>query len=403
MASLNDLQQKFCLYAVGDCLKATVHSIINKEPKLSLKGGGVGIITVDKNDFYRRQGLKIKIGDSVDVEIVDINDGIPTLLLSPNYIFANTPQTGVCKIIGTQGLLVEFDWENNLPGYYEFKGSKTPDADLLEPGRKVECSGVKLEEDFYSIRSIRVITPEEEARNLARITAQKEPEDFQIATPYSTYDDGEFEFPKPWNADAIKKTLSGSTMAQSENGIYLVGHCYLAQPNEKPDQVNLDDRQRAKIRNRHGLTPKAGEYILVRIIKIYTFGWMDVEFEEVPDKAYVEKFQRAFAKAKRDLRVVTKNGFKFNFRDDKVFKEGHGNNSEICCQQFWLGFLYEVNIKNGLPCFENRKLGKLDVKLIDSDINQFSENDTVYAQVVFIEPKDNKAILTVKVLYIVEK
>lgn len=402
MANLNELMQRFSLYAVGDCLKATVHSIVNKEPKLSLKGGGVGIITVDKNDIYCRLGLKLKVGDSVDAEIFDINDGIPSLLLSANYVFANTPQIGTCKIVGTQGLLVEFDWENNIPGYFEFKGN-VPHQDLLEPGKKVECSGVRLESDFYSIKSIRVITPEEEARNLVRLAAQRGAEDFQSSTPYPVYDDGDFEFPKPWKDEEIKRTLGASTMLQSENGIYHVGHCYLAQLNEKPDQVNLDDRQRAKVKNRNGLTPRAGEFILVRITKIYTFGWMDVEFEEIPDKAYVEKFQRAFLKLKKDLRVVTKNGFKFNFRDNNVFKEGMKANSENCVEQFWLGFLYEVSIKNGLPCFENRRLGRLDVKLVDSDINQFSENDTVYAQVVFIEPKEDKAILTVKVLYIVEK
>lgn len=399
---ISKLQQKFNLFAAGDECVANVYAVTNKEPQLRLKGGAVGIITVDKNDFYQRSGIKLQVGNVVDVVVTEVVDGIPSLALSPSYILANTPQTGVCKIIGTRGVIVEFPWKEPGLGFYPMESGVPENAERLEEGTEVECLGLTPEEDYYRIKKLRVVLPEERAHPKSEEDKEtKKPQTAPEEPPIR--EDPDFKFPQPWPEERIQKSLtSKDTIAVSDNGLYRVGHCYLAQPGASPDLVMLDDKQKAQVRNRNGINPRLGEYVLVRIIKMYTFGYIDVEFVDLPDDAYVQNFQKAFQRIKREFKIVEKNGFKFNYRDDAVFKEGMKNRSEKCFEQYWLGYLYEVSVSGGKPLFENRKVGRLDVRVLDSNF-EYRDGDTLYCQLVYIEPKDKKAVLTVKIMCVIHQ
>lgn len=393
---MSKLQQKFNLFAVGDLCIANVYAITDKEPQLKLKGGAVGIIPVDKNEEYRQKGLKLQVGNVVNVSIIKIEEGIPFLELTPAYVLANTPQIGVCKIIGTKGVVVEFPFQDRNLGYYPLSEFET--AEGLTEGQKVSCEGLSEEEDYFLIGMLKPLPPETQVQEVVKVQVEKRP----LREKQEVVIDPNFEFPKPWSEEQIQKSLTTKdTIAVSDNGLYRVGHCYLAHLGPTPDIVLLDDKQKAQVKKRNGIDPKLGEYILVRIIKMYSFGYIDVEYLDVPDKEYVANFQREFSRIRREFKIVEKNGFKFNFRDDDIFLEGIKNHSEKCFEQYWLGYLYEVGVSEGKPLFENRKVGRLEVKTLASDV-EYRDGDTIYCQLVYIEPQGKKAVLTVRVVYVVK-
>lgn len=79
--ALLELQKKFNLFQVGDKLKGNIVSVTDDSPQLNLVGGALGFISPENNKHYADNGIMLKVGNSLDVEVCEITEGIPFLKL----------------------------------------------------------------------------------------------------------------------------------------------------------------------------------------------------------------------------------------------------------------------------------------------------------------------------------
>lgn len=206
--------------------------------------------------------------------------------------------------------------------------------------------------------------------------------------------------PEDWSDEYIKQCFTDSQWRESKEEFRL-GRCYIASRHAMNNLAILRDDIKAQITERNGYDPKAGERMLIRITKITPFGQMEAEILDVPDKEYITWFYEQREKEGRpntETRQIIKNGFNFSVKNNTLFATAMQNGSCHRFQQYWLGFLYEVRIKNGVPFFENRVVPYIKVKLVDSDV-LYQENDMVYARIHYIERSGDLVTFTVQIEY----
>lgn len=381
-----ELQKKFNLFALNDVVKGTVASADSEKLNIKLAGGAMAAMNYALYQEYEGKGIKLKAGKGIEGVVVNIIDGIPYLVLSENFVLTGKPQKGFIKFSGPHGIVVSFEFDEKIIGYYQSADT----LDILAENTPVMCDDLKKAEDYYTIGKIElclppVFKPEKTA-----------PKKNSKLRPIQEV----FKMPEDWSDEYIKKHFTDSQCRESKEEFRL-GRCYIASPHSMPNLAILRDDIKAQIVERHGYDPKPGEKMLIRITKITAFGQMEAEILDVPSKEYIAWFyeqrdKEGVSEAAKIDRI--KNGFNFSQKDNKLFAIAMKNGSECKFQQYWLGFLHEVRIKNGVPFYENRAVPFIKVKLIDSDV-EFSENDIVYCRLHFIEKKDDQVIFTAKVEY----
>lgn len=387
--ALLELQKKFNLFRIGDKLQGNVISITDNMPQLNLSGGALGFISPDTNKLYADNGIVLKVGSTFDVEVCEIEEGIPFLKLTEEFVRRNSVKRGIVKFSGTQGLVVEFlDKDYPNIGFYSPQAIQEQGLQILNPGTMVVCKGVILNEngEYRTIEEIKV--------------------DFGIEADKPTG----FEIPAPWDEAEVKAaTVDGSIM---QKGPYRLGEVYVGRFDGNRFVV-FDDKTKAMIKNRNSLSPSEGDYVLVRIIKICDFGdFKDAEALEVVNADYVKYFKKVRPKQLIPSVKVVKGkkkegvydcGFDFSQRDNVVFNEGIKSGSPERFEKYWLGFLYKAEVVGGKPVFTYNNGFKMNVVLIDNEDVIFMDGQVVFCRLCYIENNTGKVTLTVRPEFCREK
>lgn len=385
--SFLELQKKFNLFAKNSVVRGTIVSADSEKLNIKLNGGAMAAMTTVLYQSYEQKGVKLKAGRGIEGIIADIIDGIPYLTLSENFILTNKPQKAFVKISGPQGIVVGFEFDENIIGFYQ---SDKPLAILTEKA-PVICSNLTKEKDYYKIGKLEECK-EKTAPESEKLIANKPT---TLKSLQSLY-----KMPEDWTDEYIKEHFSDSKFCLNKEEFYL-GRCYIATRDSMPTVVTFRDNIKGQVTKSNGHDPKAGENLLVRIVNISTFGQMSVEILDVPNKEYSLWFreQKANESSPENVkRPVIKNNFNFSVKDEEIFAVSMRNGSLHRLGQYWLGFVHEVPIKNGVPFYANRQVPFIKVKLIDSDVH-YQEGDIVYARLHFIEEKGETVTFTVQVEY----
>lgn len=397
---LLELQKKFNLFKIGDKRQGNVFSVIDGAVQVKLLGGAIGIIKAETNDFYFRQGINLKIGNVIEVEIIDINDGVYYLILPTQYIFSNSYQKAEVKFSGTQAVVVEFPWQEMINiGLYNPSNGVEPGFQALDEGTRVICRGLRLTEDYYEIRELALDTESQIVPEIEEIQEKDEEEFEDVSEPTG------FEIPEPWSDEKIKEVAKQESLVQK--GVYKLGEIYLCKCSFNGNLVKFSDGNFATMRKKNGFAPVKGEDLLVRIIRIYPFGeYKDVEVLDIVNKDYVKYFKKVRSRnllpeqadPRHKNRTVSYDcGFKFGERDNEIYKEGMKNKSEDHFEKYWLGFLYKVPVKSSKPVFYDNNGANITVKLIENDDVVFMSGQIAFCRLHFIENNKGKVTLTVQV------
>lgn len=395
---LLELQKKFNLFKAGDKRQGIVCSVIDGAVQIKLKGGALGMIKSETNDFYSRQGINLKVGNVIEVEVSDIISGVPYLSLPMQYVFSNSYQKAEVKFSGTQAVVVEFPWLD-MPniGLYNPDNGVEPGFQVLDEGCKVICRGLQAVEDYYRVKELELdtepeIEPEPE-------TSAKEEDDDEIAEPSG------FFIPAPWDEAKVLEFVKQDSLAQK--GIYKLGEVYLAKCQANGSQVKFADGDWANIKRKNGLVPVDGENLLIRIIRLYAFGdFKDVEVLDIVNKDYVKYFKKIRPKnllpenadPRHKKRTISYDcGFKFGERDNEIYKEGMKNKSEDHFEKYWLGFLYRALVKSSKPVFYDNNNAGIVVKLLENEDVFFVNGQIAFCRLHYIENKNGKVTFTVRV------
>lgn len=380
------MQKKFNLFALNDVVKGTVASADSEKLNIKLAGGAMAAMSYALYQDYEEKGIKLKAGKGIEGIVTDIIEGIPYLVLSENFVLTGKPQKGFVKFSGPHGIVVNFEFDEKIIGFYQ--SSKT--LDILAENTPVICEDLKKADDYYKIGKLELdvkMPPKPE-----KPAPKKGPKMRPLQEVY--------KMPQDWSDEYIKKTFTDSNWRETK-AEYRLGGCYIVQRDAMPNLVIFRDNIKGQITERNGHDPKPGESLLVRITKITAFGQIETEILDVPSKEYITWFYEQREKQgmfEEEPRQKIKNGFNFSQKDNKLFAIAMKNGSECKFQQYWLGFLHEIRIKNGVPFYETRAVPFIKVKLIDSEIT-YQENDIVYARLHFIEIKGDQVTFTVQVEY----
>lgn len=387
--ALLELQKKFNLFQVGDKLQGNIVSVQDNAPQLKLAGGALGFISSENNKLYARNGIVLKVGNTLDVEVCEMADGIPFLKLPDEFVRRNSVKKAIVKFSGTRALVVEF-LDKGQPGVGLYSPQNIPEQGLqiLNPGTMILCKGVNLDEsgEFCTVEEIKVDLGIEEGKPAG------------------------FEIPAPWDeAEMTAATVHGSVL---QKGVYRLGEVYVGKF-DGDRFVVFDDKTKAMVKNMNQFSPVGDDYLLVRIIKICDFGdFKDVEVLRIVDKAYVKYFKKvrpkqllpsakeAKSKKKEDVYDC---GFNFSKRDNAVFNEGVKAGSPERFEKYWLGFLYKAEVFDGVPVFTYNNGYRMNVKLLENDDVVFMDGQIVFCRLYYIENNKGKVTLTVRPEFCKEK
>lgn len=387
--ALLELQKKFNLFRLGDKLQGNIVSITDNTPQLNLVGGALGFINSENNEFYARNGINLKVGSFMDVEVCDLADGVPFLKLPDEFVRRNSLKKGVVKFSGTRALVIAFmPGEQPNIGLYSPQNIPEEGLKILEPGTMLLCKGIDYAEgdDYCTVAEITVDLGEEADKPKG------------------------FEIPAPWgDAEITDATAHGSILSK---GVYRLGEVYIGKYDGERF-VAFDDKTKAMIKNMNGHSPQTGDYLLVRIIKLCDFGgFKDVEVLRIVNKDYVKYFKKVRPKqlipSAKDAKNKKKEdvydcGFNFSRRDDSVFYEGVKVGSPERFEKYWLGFLYKAEVIGGNPVFTYNSGFRINVKLIDNEDVIFMDGQVVFCRVHYIENNKGKVTLTVRPEFCREK
>lgn len=379
--ALLELQKKFNLFQVGDKLKGNIVSVTDDSPQLNLVGGALGFISPENNKHYADNGIMLKVGNSLDVEVCEITEGIPFLKLPDEFVRLNSVKRAVVKFSGTRALVVEFfDKIHPNIGLYSPLDIPEQGLPLLNPGTMILCKGVNLDEsgEYRTIEEIKV--------DLG-IEADKP---------------AGFEIPAPWDeAEITAAAVHGSIL---QKGAYRLGEVYIGRFDGSRFVV-FDDKTKAMIKNMNSHSPSQDDYLLVRIIKLCDFGdFKDVEVLGVVNKDYVKYFKKVRPKqlipsvkpTGKKREDVYDCGFNFSQRDNRVFSEGVKGGSPERFEKYWLGFLYKAEVIGGSPVFTYNSGFRINVRLLENEDVIFMDGQVVFCRLCYIENNKGKVTLTVR-------
>lgn len=393
--SILELQKKFNLFKVGDKRQGIIVSEINGEKQVKLQGGVFGFINVTSSDFYQRNGIQLSAGRSLEFEVSEVKSGIPYLSLPATYIFANSYHPARVRFSGTQGIVVEFDWDKDLNiGYYCPKLGLPEELSTLEENARVLCKGLTPKQDFYLIESLQIDESELEEDN------EFDAEKLQ-----------EFNMPTSWSDEEAKDYVNAHGGFLSK-GAYKVGECYIATVTNGIT-VKFKDGSKATIKKKedNALHQDVNDIVVVRLLKIYDFGDMkEVELLNIVDEEYVRMFCKKQNKnllpecvdaKQKNRHTFIDSGFVFGQRDDITFNEGKNSGSEINFERYWLGFLYIARIKNGHPVLPDNFGNPIKIDLLENpDYSVLSDEDVAFVRLHYIKKEGNKVIMTMKVEFV---
>lgn len=395
--SILELQKKFNLFQVGDKRQGVVVSEVNGEMQVKLQGGVLGFISARSLDFYRRNCLTISSGKSLEFEISEIKGGVPYLTLSAAYIFANSEHRARVRFSGTQGIVVEFDWDKDLNiGFYSPKLGLPEELSSLEENTRVLCRGLIAKPDYYQIESLQLETEDEQTEFEAPIDEEK----------YQN-----FQMPEAWNSEEAREYVNANGGFLSK-GAFKVGECYVAKV-INGTTVKFRDGSKASIKKKedNGLHQIPEDNVIVRMLKIYDFGDLkDVELIDIVDDEYVYLFCKKQNKnllpecvdnKQKNRHTYIDSGFVFGQRDDIIFNEGKTSGSEINFERYWLGFLYLAQIKNGHPQLTDNLGSPIEIELLENpDYSTLSDEDVAFVRLHYIRKEANKVIMTMRVEFV---
>lgn len=395
--SILELQKKFNLFKTGDKRWGVVVSEINNEMQVKLQGGVLGFISQNTLDFYRRNSISLTAGKQLQFEITEVKNGIPYVSLPVTYIFANSPHKARVRFSGTQGIVVEFDWEKDINiGYYSPERGLPKELTELEENARVLCKGLTFQKEYYLIDSLQL----DETKETEEITVDEE--QYQ-----------QFKLPNSWCDDDIREYVKDNGGYISK-GAFKVGECYVGEI-ANGNIVRFKDGSKAAIKKKTDgrLHSKEGDKVLVRLLKIYDFGDMkDVELLDVVDDEYVKMFTKRQNRnllpeyvdnKQKNRHSYIDSGFVFGQRDDIIFEEGKKSGSEVNFERFWLGFLYIVKIKNSMPLLLDNNGNRVGIKLIENaDYGVLSDDNVAFVRLHYIGKENGKMILTLRVEFVRE-
>lgn len=393
--SILELQKKFVLFQVGDKRQGVVVSEINGEKQVKLQGGVFGFISASSSDFYQRNGIVLSAGKSLEFEVSEIKEGIPYLTLPATYIFANSYHPARVRFSGTQGIVVEFDWDKALNvGFYCPKLGLPEELTTLEENARVLCKGLTPKQDFYQIESLQIDDCEPE-------------EDDKVAEETLR----EFDMPESWSDNEAKNYVCEHGGFLSK-GAYKVGECYVATV-INGFSIQFKDGSRAVIKKKaeSSLQQIEGDNIVVRVLRIYDFGDMkEVELLDIVSDEYVRLFTKKQNKnllpecvdaKQKNRHTYIDSGFVFGQRDDVIFNEGKNSGSEINYERYWLGFLYIAKIQNRQAQLPDNLGNPIEIELLENpDYGTLSDEDVAFVRLHYIKKEGNKVIMTMRVEFV---
>lgn len=133
-----DLQKKFSLFEIGDVECARVVSLEDKNDWIQLKtaGGCIGQMSMEWSE-----PLNIRIGSMLEVQVAELQDGIPVFIPSDKEMFKR-PQKATVKHAAPHGVVVVFDYKDKI-GYY----SVADMIPIFKENQKVVAEGIELVQD----------------------------------------------------------------------------------------------------------------------------------------------------------------------------------------------------------------------------------------------------------------
>ncbi len=396
--SILELQKKFNLFKVGDKRQGVIVSEINGEMQVKLQGGVLGFISASSSDFYLRSGIMLSAGRSLEFEVSEIKEGIPYLTLPATYIFANSYHPARVRFSGTQGIVVEFDWDKALNvGFYCPKLGLPEEHTTLEENARVLCKGLTPKQDFYLVENLQIDDRELEEDDVVDQETLRE-----------------FDIPESWSDDEARNYVNANGGFLSK-GAYKVGECYVATV-INGTLIKFKDGSKASIAKKedNALHPIAEDNVLVRMIKIYEFGELkEVELIDIVDDEYVRLFCKKQNKnllpecvdaKQKNRHTYIDSGYVFGKRDDIIFNEGKNSGSEINFERYWLGFLYIAKIQKGHPVLPDNMGNPIEIDLLENpDYSTLSDEDVAFVRLHYIKKDGNKVVMSMKVEFVRER
>ena len=402
MVTVLELQKKFSLFKRGDRRQGIIVSEVNNELQIKMQGGALGFIKAESLDFYKRNGLVLTPGKTLEFEIAEIKDGIPYLFLPAEYVFSNSYQKARVRFSGTLGVVVEFDWDNaqNI-GLYNPPIKMDEDLSKLEENTRVLCKGLTKMQDYYQIETLIV----DDSADDEIATTEEADEDEDVSSP-------EFEMPEAWTDEETRQYVAENGGLMSK-GAYRVGICYLATVIHG-NLISFADSSKASIKKKEDPTEIQidDDIVVVRMLKISDYGdFKEVALIKVVDAKYAKAFKKHQNKNYlpeniTDLKLKQRHsyidsGYVFGERDESIFQEGKKSGSELNFEKYWLGFLYVAGIENENIVLKDNQGQAINLVILENpDYGALSDENVAFVRIHYIKRVQNKVTLTVQIEFV---
>lgn len=358
MKNLEQLQQKFNLFQVGDVVNGSIVTISESNAKVKTTGGCYGII-------LGKIPETLVESSAVEVVVREIKDGLPIFGFTQDFLFDKIKQDATVCFSSPRAVIVEFDSRPETYGSYEPAGGIAPELQSLTAGDKVIVSELKnsVNRECYGVGKLE-IKPVETAAAVGEKKTDK-PEK------------SENDMLKPWPKEKIDEVFRKGS--RKMYGKVVLGKVYTVTPYGKSGkEVQFPDGQ---VGDLNVSFPKAWPRAMVRVVFISQSNRPRAELirgeaDPVSDNPAL--------KAKRTSSKDDKN----KFRNDEVFRGALAKGSCYRAGGYWLGYNYKVEVKDGSPYFAPANQDPKNIleraRVIIKGGVMFNEGDVVCAEVAFI-------------------
>lgn len=367
MKNLEQLQQKFNLFQVGDVVSGSIITISEGSAKVKTTGGCYGVIIGKIPDT-------IIESSAVEVIVSDIKDGLPVFTFTQDFLFDKIKQDATVCFASPHAVIVEFDSRPETYGSYEPSGGIAPELQKLTSGDKVTVSELKtgaLCQEYFSIGKLEI----KSAEAAVPAVTEKKPDRLERT---------DNDLLKPWPKEKIEEVFKKGS--RKMYGKVSLGKVYLVTPYGKSGkEVQFPDGQ---VGDLNVGFPKAWPRAMVRVVFISQGNRPRAELirgeMEPASSNEAAGTKAASPKAKTQS---PKNG-KNKYRNEEVFSAALAKGSCYRAGGYWLGYNYKVEVKNGSPYFAPANQDPKNIleraRVIIKGGVTFKEADTVCAEIAFI-------------------